>query len=83
MKQNLILWAFLAALVASNAGCPQNAHVPERIDNAAISAQHDVDLNKCVDAAIATVQTTGDYDKAQADYNVCADAADKKAGLKP
>ncbi len=83
MKQTLVIWACLAALVLSNTGCPQNAHVPERIDNAAISAQHDVDLNKCVDDAIATIQTTGDYDKAQADYIVCADAADKKAGLKP
>jgi len=81
MKQTFVAWLCLAALVLTNSGCP-NPHTAERIDNASISAQHDAALNECVNDAIASVQVGEDFDKVQAEYNACADAADKKYGVK-
>lgn len=83
MKQFFVIWLCLAAFVVSNAGCPKPAHVAERINNATIAAQYKVDMEKCYQSAVETVQTTGNYDQAEADYNVCAAEANAKAHRTP
>lgn len=83
MKQTLVFWLCLAALALGNTGCPPNAHVADHLDNAQIAAQYKVDMEKCYQAAVETVQTTGDYDKAEAEYAVCAAEADAKAHKAP
>jgi len=78
MKQTLVIWFCLAALAISNPGC-KPTHVVDHVENVTVAAQYKVDMEKCYQAAVETVQTTGDYDKAEADYNVCAAEADAKA----
>ncbi len=82
MKQYLIACACIIAMVFYTPGC-KPSHVPEHLDNAAISAQHDLALDACFNAAVETIEKTGDYAKAQADYIVCAEDADRKFAPKP
>ncbi len=76
MKQTLVLWLCVFVM-----GCP-NPHTAEHLDNAAISAQHDIALAACVDAAIASIQVGEPHDKVQSEYDACAAAADAKFGKK-
>lgn len=76
MKQTIVIWLALVAAFA-NSGCP-NPHTAERIDNAAISAQHDLALNDCFNAEAKELQAKVDKVTAHAHYVTCADAADKK-----
>lgn len=82
MKQYFIAWLCVLALACSHLSCAQNLHTVDRAENAAIGAAHQIALEKCFTNAVATVQTTQDRDKADAEYKVCADAADKAAGRK-
>ncbi len=81
MKQSIVAWLCILAMALSNQGCKPE-HVVDRANNSAIGVTHQIDLNKCFDAAVATYQTTQDYPKASQEYTECADAADKKAGRK-
>lgn len=83
MKQTFVAWLCLVAVVLTHSGClTKDPHTADRIDNALISAQHDAALDECVNDAIASVQVGVDYETVQAQYQECADAADRKYGLK-
>lgn len=75
-KQILIAWLCLAALAGSNC---KPSHTADQVDNANKAAQYTIDMEQCYQDAVETVQTTQDYDKAQADYQVCAANAWNKA----
>lgn len=53
-------------------------HAQQHAENIGRSSGHVVDLEKCINEAVATYQTTGDPHKANAEYVACADAADEK-----
>ncbi len=76
MTRNFILVWWTCLVI----GCVD--HAQARIDNASTATAHKLAVEKCVDDAIATLQTTGDGDKAGDEYILCADAADKAAGRK-
>lgn len=79
MKQTFIAWMCIVAMACAGV----NPHTADRTDNALIGAQHQVALEKCLNDAVATLQTTQDQDKADTEYTACANAADVKYGRKP
>ncbi len=81
MKQTFVAWLCVLALGLNHCH-PNDTHVPERLVNASIAAQHQAALDSCFDDMIATVQTTGDEDRAMAEFDACADKADKTYGVK-
>ncbi len=80
-----IVFAIGMILLGTNltVGCAKNAHVAERAENTAIGVAYQAALEKCVDEAIATAQSTGDADLAASQYDACAKAADQKFGRTP
>ncbi len=82
MKQSFIIWVCIIMFAINGTNC-KPSHIADQTENASIAAQYAAALDACVTEAAATIQTTGDYEKAQAEYKVCAEAADKKFGLGP
>lgn len=78
MRQSIIAWLCIFAMACG----ATNLHEAERADNAAHGTTHQIDLEKCLNGAIATFHTTQDHDKADVEYKACADKADKAAGMK-
>ncbi len=76
MNQYLVFWACLLVFAV---GCP-NLHTADRIDNAAISAQHDIALNACLEAEAKELQAKVDKVTAHTHYVACANKADKDYG---
>jgi len=69
----------LIGLLLALCGCP-GAHLEDRARNATLAAAYSLELDKCIDQAVAVKQTTGDSEAAASTYASCADAADVKYG---
>lgn len=82
MRQLIITWACLFAIVATHQACTPHVSSYPYAD-AVIAAEHDRALEKCYNDLVATIQTTGDYGKAEIEYRLCANEADRAAGMKP